>query len=504
MKASLGLFLIGVFVTGLCEAKGIENSSKEDDISAAVKHSFEILEDDLAFNRSIDFRIQAGLLLLPYRPREASFAIVKTLQTGRASAQLTDSTADYLASYLSPRLLRYTRRAMKNTLPPRWALRLVSYEGAPKDLKAMERYLLSPVADPGMIPLLASYGDDAIPLLERLLHRSYEESCRAALLITELGDTVHYDEMEDYGKNNLCLAWNLARLQPERARPLMWAHLLSKNPMVRRQAVHSLGSIGDSSYLPLLHELISDTDAVVRSNAAFALGFFGDTSGAGILRKAAADTESIAGQNAERLLSQLPEALIEPVLHSLLSSDYGAATQRAAKAAGQLRDSTSVPYLLELLKTENQNLQLLVLDALGEIGVADAREPVRFFLNSEDMKLKVGAILASGALKDTSVVGRLNLMLFWEVGPWNESNWVRHPIVDALAMIGDTSALPALALALDDGDPYLGVKVLSFFRKHASSDYIPYVEPFLESSTAPVRIEAAAAIIAMAERHGPG
>jgi HEAT repeat protein len=364
----------------------------------------------------------------------------------------------------------------------------------------MERYFLSPIADPGMIPVLASYGEDAIPLLERLLHHTYDESCRAALLITELGDTVHYDEMETYGKNNLCLAWNLARLQPERARPLMLAHLLSKNPMNRRQAVHSLGSIGDSSYLPLLRELISDTDAVVSSNAAFALGFLEDTSGAEILRKATADTEGIAGQNAERLLTQLPEALIEPVLHSLLSLDQGVATQRAVKAAGQLRDSASVPYLLELLMIENSSMQLAALDALGQIGMTDAREPVKAFLDSEDMKLKVGAILAAGALKDTAVVGRLNLMLFWEVGPRGEAGWIRYPIVDALAMIGDTSALPALALALDDGDSYLGVKVLSFFREHGSSDYIPFVEPLLESSPAPLRIEAAAAILAMAKR----
>jgi HEAT repeat protein len=364
----------------------------------------------------------------------------------------------------------------------------------------MERYFLSPIADPGMIPLLASYGKDATPLLERLLHRSYEESCRAALLITELGDTVHYDEMEDYGENNLCLAWNLARLQPERARPLMLAHLSSNNPMDRRQAVYSLESIGDSSYLPLLRELTRDTDALVSSNAAFALGSFGDTSGAEILRKAARDTESVTGQNAERLLSQLPEALIAPVLYPLLSADHGAATQRAAKAAGELHDFASVPYLLELLKIEDLTLQLYVLDALGEIGMTDAREPVRGFLDSEDIKLKTAAMLAAGALKDTAVVGRLNLMLFWEVGPWEETGWIRHPIVDALAMIGDTSALPALALTLNDGDPYLSIKVLGFFREHASSDYIPYVEPFLQSPVAPLRIEAAAAILAMAER----
>ena len=501
MKANLGVILIGfLIIPGLCVAREMESPVKESEISGAVERSFEILEDDLAFNKSIDARIQAGLFLLPYRRQEASFAIVKTLEAGRTSAQLTDSTVDYLASYLSRPLLRYTRRALRKTPPPRWALRLVSYEQDPKDLEAMERYFLSPAADPGMILILASYGEDAIPLLERLLHRTYEESCRAALLISELGDTVHYDEMEDYGKNNLCLAWNLARLKPERARPLMLAHLLSRNPMDRRQAVHALGSIGDSSYVPLLHELILDTDAVVCSNAAFALGFFADTSGAEILRKAAADTESIKGQNAERLLSQLPEALIEPVLHSLLSPDQGVATQRAAKAAGQLRDSASVPYLVELLKIEDSSLQRAALDALGQIGLTVAREPVRVFLDSEDMKLKVSAMLAAGALKDTAVVGRLNLMLFWEVGPKGEAGWIRYPIVDALAMIGDTSALPALALVADDGDPYLGVKVLVFFREYASSDYIPYVEPLLESSAAPLRIEAAAAILAMAQR----
>jgi hypothetical protein len=60
MKAKPGLFLIGVLITGLGEAKGIENTLEDNDLSGVVERSFAILEDDLAFNSSIEFRIQAG------------------------------------------------------------------------------------------------------------------------------------------------------------------------------------------------------------------------------------------------------------------------------------------------------------------------------------------------------------------------------------------------------------------------------------------------------------
>lgn len=500
MKVNLGLALIWLLAIPAPGKVQDKESPVEARTSDVWRRSLEVLGRDLESGASPDERIQAGLALLPYRPEEASLAIINNLQESRASAQITDSTVDRLSPYLSQPILRHARRAARKTLPPRWALRLLANAADPRGLQAMERYLLVPGADPGMIPLLASYGEKAVGLLEKLLHRSYESSCRAALVLAELGDTAHYAQMEAYGEANLCLAWILAELRPERARPLMLAHLASKNPNDRRKAVYSLGSTEDSFYIPFLYELLSDTDAVLASNAAFALGFFGNTSGASILQSAAADTGSAAGRNSEKLLSHLPPALIAPVLHPLLSADHGTASLRAAKAAGELKDSASVPYLLELLATGTRSVQQASIEALGDIGEASAREHVRPFLDSEEVPLKVAAMLAAGSLADTAVLTRLNLMLFWEPAPGGTQGWIRHPIVDALAMIGDTSALPALALVLDDGDPYLGVKIMRFFAEKASADYIPYVEPLLDSPFYPLRQSAAAAILAMAER----
>jgi len=320
-------------------------------------------------------------------------------------------------------------------------------------------------------------------------------------LITELADTAHYDEMELYGKNNLCLAWNFAELEPERARPLIFAHLESDNAADRRDAVYAAGTIGDSAYLPRLNELLADPDTFVVCNAAFALGFYGDTSGAMILRQAASDTSSPVGTYCEKLLADLPDGLVEPVLNELLNGNYGlVATRRAIRAAGEMKDSTSIPALIEYLDSDNRLLKRSAIDALAQIGDTSARGCIRPFLADENLTLRIRAALALGALADTAAVAKLSIMLFWEVGPKGEQGWIRHPIVDALVMIGDTSALPALALMLKEADPYLALKVLRMFEEKAPDDYILYVEPLLESTFAPLRVQAATAILTMAQR----
>lgn len=498
MRITLGLLLILPLTIMASNKSEVAITHKR--FPDVAQRSFNILERELAASKSIDARVQAGLALLPYNPYKISTTLLRTLQEGRASSVLTDSTVDRLIPYLSPRLVRYARRAARKNPAPRWALRLLAYAGEEQDLATMERYFTSPAADHEMIGLLANYGRQAIPLAEKLMHRSSDESCRAAILITELADTAHYDEMELYGKNNLCLAWNFAELEPERARPLIFAHLESDNAADRRDAVYAAGTIGDSAYLPSLSELLADPDTFVVCNAAFALGFYGDTSGAPILRQAASDTASALGAHCERLLSSLPDALIQPVLHNLLSADCDVATRRAANAAGKMKDSSALPCLINLLEKDSRSLQRAGIDALALIGDASARGYIRPFLVDENLTLRIRAALALGALADTAAVAKLSIMLFWEVGPKGEQGWIRHPIVDALVMIGDTSALPALALMLEEADPYLALKVLRMFEVKAANDYIPYVEPLLESTFAPLRVQAATAILAMAQR----
>jgi len=479
-------------------AGGAERTSPETHLEEVRRRCFEVLESEFASSKLLDYRIEAGLVLLPYKPRRTPLAIARLLDDVHFSMVFEEQVVDTLAHHLSPALLRYARRTLKRTPPQRWAVRLVSFAPRKADLRDMERYFFSPFADPRMVLFLAPYGRDALPLLERLLHRSEWMSCYAASVITQMGDTLHYQAMEDYGRNNLCLALTFAELEPERARPLVTAHLVSKDSSKRRKAVRMLGFLGDSTYLPLLVELLSDTDEVVALNAAFSLTFFGDTSGAALLRKAAADTTR--AETVSWLFSRLPDTLAGAVLHPLLREDLGAASIQAVKAVGALHDSSAVPLLVKLLAQGSAPLQLASLEALGEIGAPQARPHVRPFLDSDSASLRLAALASLGKLRDTAVLTRLNIMLLWEPSRLGDKSRVRRPIVDALVEIGDSACLPALVLALDDRDPYLSMKVLEFLGDFASSDYIGYAEPMLDSPLAAIRIKAAAAIIAMSER----
>jgi|GEM_PF-5002061 len=77
---------------------------------------------------------------------------------------------------------------------------------------------------------------------------------------------------------------------------------------------------------------------------------------------------------------------------------------------------------------------------------------------------------------------------------------IRHPIVDALMMIGTEETLPALAAALKSADPYLALKILDYFNRKANSSHLEYVEPFLTDSLPPLQIRAAATVLAISQR----
>lgn len=476
-------------------------AAREWDDAETVNRAWEVLAEELYQGAFVEARVLAGETLLPCRSGKAVDGLFAVFREDLLNAYAADSLVHLLSPRLRPRHFTLARRALRETPPPHWALSIAGLRPRPSDLGYIERYLLSDGSDPEAVSFLAAYGEEAVPLLERILHRSPEQSCRAARMLNRIGYTGHLEEMELYASGNLCLARALAEMAPERARPAMLAHLSSPDARVRRQGAYAAAGITDTAYLPVLLDMLSSDDTLTRLYAAFALGFLGDTSGARLLVEAAQDTTSAQGLAAERLLTELPGPLVEPVLYNLLSRDRGVAARRAAQAAGLVRDTSALPYLEALLESTDQLTQRTALDALGRMGDARARDAVRPFLESDSRLLKVGAVLAMGGLHDTAAVTRLSIMLFWEVSDFLRDGWIRHPIVDALVEIGDSACLPYLAQIIDDGDSYLAIKILRFWADKAPRCYIPYCDFFLdEYFFEPLRVEAARAIVMMSER----
>lgn len=483
-----------IFITAMLLSASVHHAEEPEDLRS---RAIALLEAEMYSDGQ--YSAEAAFALMAYEPEKASKELLKMLEQGKGGAQFMDAAADSLASRLDKKMARYAHRALNQKPPPRWAVRLASYTPEKKDLPALERFFTADYVDPGTISLLTAYSKDAVPLLGRILHRSATESCQAALVLSFLGDTSHFGEMELYGKENLCLAWNLAQLDKERGRPLMLSQLESSDQATRRMAVYAMGVLADSAYLAELRNLLSDPDSVVALNAAFSLGFYSDTSGAALLREAAQDSTSY-GRNTDRLFVRMPSALVEPVFHKLLEKNQGLATARAAAAVATIKDSSSIPLLKSLLADTSVAIQRTSIEALGALKDRSSLDGIRSFLYSEDPVLKTSAMSALAALGDSSSVSVLNLMLFWEPGAYGENIWIRVPIVDALAKIGDTACVPALAVLLGKGDPYLDIRILNFFAKKASFEYLSYVEPRLDDIFPPVRIKAAGAVLAILGR----
>ncbi|MBD3286490.1 hypothetical protein GF359_07995 [candidate division WOR-3 bacterium] len=287
----------------------------------------------------------------------------------------------------------------------------------------------------------------------------------------------------------------LAEVDEERAREIAAGYLKSEDVRKKRTAAANLGRIDDSAYIPYLVNLLDDKDKETACYAAYSLGFLGDTSGAQLLREAAYDTQTNDDYNSRVLFDKLPAALIEPVIYPFLTTDFGQPTRTSIEAVGILADTPAVPYLIGFLKDTDTAMQRLALEALGRIDAPSTSEYVYPFLESDYYQLKEAAIKALGRMGDTSAVERLNLMLFWE--PSAEGLMIRHTIMEALAMTGSRKALPALAATLDNADPYLALKILDYLTRAADTAYVPYVEPFLADTLAPLRIRAAAAVLAL-------
>jgi HEAT repeat protein len=482
-----------VLIAGVTSGQTAEDKALAELKARAIK----LLEVEMRSDGQ--YSADAAFALLAEEPKEAAWALIHILEQGKGGAQFVDAVADSLAPNLDKAMIRYVHKSLGSLLPPRWAMRLASHSPEKRDLKAFERYFTSDYVDPQMIPLLTAYGKDAVPLLERMLHRSAMESCQAAVVLASMGDTVQYGEEELYGSQNICLAWSLADADHARGRPLMLSYLDSDNPNARRTAAYAMGLIGDSAYVPALRGLLGDSDRVVGQNAAFSLGVFGDTSGAHLLREAALDT-SFSGRNTEKLFSHMPGALVAPVIHPLLEKNQGLATARAAAAAASVRDTSSIPYILELLSDTNPSTVAGSIAALAAYGDPSLEKVIRPYLYSDEQRLETSAMAALAQLGDTSIVMTLNLMLFWEPGPYGENLWIRQPIVDALVKIGDTAAFPALAVLLGRGDPYLDIKILNFFAEKGTREYLPYVEPRMDDIFEAVRVKAASAVLEMARR----
>lgn len=123
------------------------------------------------------------------------------------------------------------------------------------------------------------------------------------------------------------LTWLLARV-PEASQPLALAALDDARPLVRHDAVHLLGKIGDAAAVPAVLRLTADADDDVAAKARFVLTRLGDPSAIPAL-------VAYLGRGGEERRTELTRDLAtfgeaaEPALHAVLEHGDEAAREHA-------------------------------------------------------------------------------------------------------------------------------------------------------------------------------
>jgi M6 family metalloprotease-like protein len=213
-------------------------------------------------------------------------------------------------------------------------------------------------------------------------------------------------------------------LQQCAAKPVpdeLLAALDDRHPDVREAAADALAPLKDERALPGLVERLDDTYATVRAAAAAALGELGDGRAAAALAdRMAVESDRDVTTSIARALAQIgtPET-VQPLLRALNGPVYEARIEAARGLAKHKRPEVvdaliaALPdadhgVLISARRTNSYwpRLRVWAMRALASIGDPRAIEPIRAYLEADDLSCRLPAALALLRLSGKSTNGR--------------------------------------------------------------------------------------------------
>lgn len=209
---------------------------------------------------------------------------------------------------------------------------------------------------------------------------------------------------------------------------------------VRLNAALALGHLGDrQSFEPLLHALATD-DLTVRWYVIDALGMLADPRAVGPLIAALAHPDIDMRKAAWRALAAIGAPAVEPLLAALASGD---AYSWATRALGAIGDPRAISPLIAVLtdRSRADTTRYWAAAALGQLGAAAAFGLLVRLLedDTEPARVRRGAAEGLGLLKDARAVDPLLALLDTEL---------QRPVVTALGRIGDRRVVERLITLL--------------------------------------------------------
>jgi HEAT repeat protein len=135
--------------------------------------------------------------------------------------------------------------------------------------------------------------------------------------------------------------------------------------------------------------------------------------------------------------------IVGPLVDFLRDSDSNLRLQ-VALALGDRPDPRATSALLAALHDSDSNVRFHAIEALGRLRAADAVDPLIAIAESRDFFLAFPAIDALGKIGERRIAGRLIPLL--------DVTMLRGAVADALGVLGDATAVPALVALLDQPD----------------------------------------------------
>jgi len=163
----------------------------------------------------------------------------------------------------------------------------------------------------------------------------------------------------------------------------------------------------------------------------------------------------------------------------------------AVRALAQIADARAVPVLCRWLGEKRliPEIRQQIARALGEIGSAEAVEPLIQALRDEDESVRAAAAKALGRIGDARAVEPLIQAL-------RDSNWrVRAAAAEALGRIGDVRAVEPLVQALGDENESVRMAAVKAAVKIGREAIQPLTEALIWTAAVKIRCEAVKPLI---------
>ncbi|NLB00605.1 MAG: HEAT repeat domain-containing protein [Methanomicrobiales archaeon] len=250
-------------------------------------------------------------------------------------------------------------------------------------------------------------------LISRLSSRDPDTRYQAAGCLGDAGDPVAVDPLLPLLDDpEVGVRWKaaeaLGKLGTPAVEPLT-ASLRSGSVDVRWMAAVTLGDIGDPTAIPALIDALDDEDTYVRSRAALALGAIGEPARTEIIAALSSGSEHIR-QSAVMALGRLGDESSIPPLIEALSDPDNEVRRQARSALGDI-GKPAIPPLVGALGSENELLWRETIAAFGLIGKPAIPALTMAFRHGDNLRIRMGAIRALGAIGDHRSADILNRAL---------------------------------------------------------------------------------------------